>query len=242
MRTHLTSGLRRALGDGGLDWLQPLPTESPLLREQAILEACGPPRRPFGLRGRAPDDAWSGRKGAGFTTGCLVANELVGLDVDAAGVELARELGFEAYAIDAQDRARVADLSIGAFETIVAGEIIEHLGAPGPFLEAMLDLAAPGSRLVLTTPNAYRLQNFLTPFSGNELIHPDHTRVAQRASHAAQGAPAGRSNRSPTTRTRGARADPARSLSLNVLRSVSGSVRRWPYWSDGLIVFARPSE
>ena len=90
-------------------------------------------------------------------------------------MEQARELGFEAYAIDAQDRARVADLSIGAFEAIVAGEIIEHLSAPGPFLEAMLDLAAPGSRLVLTTPNAYRLQNFLTPFSGNELIHPDHT-------------------------------------------------------------------
>ena len=77
--------------------------------------------------------------------------------------------------VDAQDREQVGELSIGLFETIVAGEIIEHLDAPGPFLEAMLALAAPDSCLVLTTPNAYRLQNFLTPFSGNELIHPDHT-------------------------------------------------------------------
>ena len=141
-----------------------------------------------------------------------VATELVGLDVDAAGVEQARALGFEAYAIDAQNRERVAELSIGSFETIVAGEIIEHLDAPGPFLEAMLDLAAADSRLVLTTPNAYRLQNFLTPFSGNELIHPDHTAGTARArSECCSSAPAGGSIGSATTRTRGARADPARS-------------------------------
>ena len=246
MRTHLTSGLRRALGDGGLDWLQPLPTESPLLREQAILEACEG-RRVVHL-GFVDEHQMTAKRSEGrwlHDRIAAVASELVGLDVDAAGVEQARGLGFEAYAIDAQDGARVADLSIGAFETIVAGEIIEHLGAPGPFLEAMLDLAASGSRLVLTTPNAYRLQNFLTPFSGNELIHPDHTawhspntvsvlleRSGWRVDRIAY-----------YQNPRGARGSGPVALPLNALRSVSTWFgRRWPYWSDGLIVFARPSE
>ena len=172
-----------------------------------------------------------------------VASELVGLDVDAAGVEQARALGFEAYAIDAQDRGRVADLSIGTFETIVAGEIIEHLAAPGPFLDATLELAAPDSRLVLTTPNAYRWQNFLTPLSGNELIHPDHTawhspstirvlleRSGWRVERIAY-----------YQNPHGARGSGPLALGVNVLRSLTTWFgRRWPYWSDGLIVFARP--
>lgn len=176
MRAFLTGRLRRALGDGALDWLQLLPSEPPLLREQAILEACAG-RRVVHL-GFVDEHQMSAKRSEGrwlHDRIASVASELVGLDLDAAGVEQARELGFEAHAVDAQDRERVAELSIGRFETIVAGEIIEHLDAPGPFLATMLDLAAPDSCLVLTTPNAYRLQNFLTPFSGNELIHPDHT-------------------------------------------------------------------
>ena len=122
-----------------------------------------------------------------------------------------RELGFVAHAVDAQARERVAERSLGTFETIVAGEIIEHLDAPGPFLAAMLELAAPDSRLVLTTPNAYRLQNLLTPFSGHELIHPDHTAWHSPSTVRVLLERSGwRVDRIASTRARAARADPAR--------------------------------
>jgi SAM-dependent methyltransferase len=244
MRTSLTGGLRRALGDGAVDWLQQLPSEPPLLREQAILEACAG-RRVVHL-GFVDEHQMAAKRSEGLWLHdriAAVASELVGLDVDAAGVEQARELGFVAHAIDAQDRGRVAELSLGTFETIVAGEIIEHLDAPGPFLVAMLELAGPESRLVLTTPNAYRLQNVLTPFSGHELIHPDHTawhspstvrvlleRSGWRVDRIAY-------YQSP----RGARGSGPVAVGLNLLRSLTTWFgRRWPYWSDGLIVFARP--
>lgn len=244
MKSLLTTWLRRALGDGALDWLQPLPSESPLLREQAILEACAG-RRVVHL-GFVDEHQMAAKRSEGrwlHDRIAAVATELVGLDVDAAGVEQARALGFEAYAIDAQNRERVAELSIGSFETIVAGEIIEHLDAPGPFLEAMLDLAAPDSRLVLTTPNAYRLQNFLTPFSGNELIHPDHTAWHSPSTVRVLLERSGwRVDRIGYYQNpRGARGAGPVALGLNALRSLSTRFgRRWPYWSDGLIVFARP--
>jgi SAM-dependent methyltransferase len=245
MRAFLTSGLQRALGNGALDWLQPLPSESPLLRERAILEACQG-RRVVHL-GFVDEHQMAAKRSEGLWLHdriATVASELVGLDVDVAGVEQARKLGFEAYAIDAQDRERVADLSIGPFETIVAGEIIEHLDAPGPFLEAMLDLAAPNSRLVLTTPNAYRLQNFLTPFSGNELIHPDHTAWHSPSTVKVLLERSGwRVDRIAFYQNpHGARGSGPLAFGLNLLRSLTTWFgQRWPYWSDGVIVFARPA-
>ena len=107
----------------------------------------------------------------------------------------------------------------------------------------MLALAAPDSRLVLTTPNAYRLQNFLTPFSGNELIHPDHTAWHSPSTVRVLLERSGwRVDRIAYYQNpRGARGSGPLALGLNVLRSLTTWVgQRWPYWSDGVIVFARP--
>ena len=245
MGAFLTSRLRRALGAGAIEWLQPLPAEPPLLRERAILEACE--GRRVAHLGFVDERQMAAKRSEGLWLHdriATVASELVGLDVDAAGVEQARALGYEAYAVDAQDPERVARLSIGTFETIVAGEIIEHLDAPGSFLEAMLDLAAPDACLVLTTPNAYRLQNFLTPFSGNELIHPDHTAWHSPSTVRVLLERSGwRVDRIAFYQSpRGARGSGPLALGLNLLRSLTTWFgRRWPYWSDGIIVFARPA-
>lgn len=48
------------------------------------------------------------------------------------------------------------DFSLGVqFDTIVAGEVIEHLADPGRFLRNVKRNLAPGGRIVLTTPYAF---------------------------------------------------------------------------------------
>ena len=92
--------------------------------------------------------------------------------------------------------------------------------------------------LVLTTPNAYRLLNFLAPLSGSELVHPDHTAWHSPATLRRLCEDAGWEvtriayYHTPVHRKGGGLANVARFL----LRRVNSVV---PYWSDGLIVWAR---
>ena len=58
---------------------------------------------------------------------------------------------------------------------VIVGEIVEHLDTPGPSFRAMRGLFGPDGLLVVTTPGAYRLLNFLAPLGGVELVHPDPT-------------------------------------------------------------------
>jgi hypothetical protein len=102
------------------------------------------------------------------------ARELVGLDIDDEGVAAARAAGFEAHAVDCCDATAVASLGIAPAEVVLAGEIIEHLDAPGAFLEAMRPLVAPGGTLLLTTPNASGFLNSAAALARREVNHPDH--------------------------------------------------------------------
>jgi hypothetical protein len=117
---------------------------------------------------------------------------------------------------------------------VVAGEIIEHLDAPGPFLRAMRELH---------DTEAYRLLNFLAPASGSELVHPDHTawhsphtlrNLLERNGCAVEGMayyqnPAPRLGGVVGPLVRGARA---------VFVTFG---RLLPYWCDGLVAWARPA-
>lgn len=47
------------------------------------------------------------------------------------------------------------------FDTIVAGELIEHLSNPGKFLQRCREHLKPGGRLILTTPYPFALFNIL---------------------------------------------------------------------------------
>lgn len=61
----------------------------------------------------------------------------VGIDSDPVGVNLARELGYDAHAADCEDREELAGLGLQPADVVVAGELIEHLDQPGRFLEAV---------------------------------------------------------------------------------------------------------
>ena len=178
-----------------------------------------------------------------------VSSRLVGLDIAEDGVSWARGKGYEAYAVDVQSPEAVEALGLEPADVVLAGEVIEHLDAPGPFLRAMLPLARPDGLLVVTTPNAYRVLNFVVPASGAELIHQDHTawhspltlrNLLERAGWSVEGFAYYQNRRDAVRPEHGTK----RKLAIACANAVRTAVRwagRWlPYWSDGLIVWARP--
>ena len=104
-----------------------------------------------------------------------VAADLVGLDLDEQGVGYAVERGFAVHAVDACDVDAVRALELGRADLVIAGEVIEHVHASGPFLESMHELVRPGGSLVVTTPNASGLLNAgAAALVSREVNHPDH--------------------------------------------------------------------
>lgn len=103
-----------------------------------------------------------------------VAAELVGIDTDARGVEVARSLGYEVYVADAESAESIEATAVAPAEIVIAGEIIEHLDNPGGFLDAMCKLIAPGGSLVITTPNSTALTNVLFGLARREVQNADH--------------------------------------------------------------------
>ena len=62
-----------------------------------------------------------------------------------------------------------------AFDVIVAGELIEHLGNPSRFLENMRGHLHKNGEIVLTTPNPFYPKRFLEILlSGKASVHPQH--------------------------------------------------------------------
>jgi 2-polyprenyl-3-methyl-5-hydroxy-6-metoxy-1,4-benzoquinol methylase len=92
-----------------------------------------------------------------------VATELTGLDTNAAAVSEMTELGIP-------DLFLPKDLPIGrTYDLVLAPDVIEHVPNVGVFLDGLRSFGAP---VVVTTPNALRLQNRL--LWRGELINTDH--------------------------------------------------------------------
>ena len=97
--------------------------------------------------------------------------DIVGLDFDEEGVEALKNRGYNAVCGD----VHVVDLN-KKFDTIIAGEIIEHLDNPGQFLCNMFRHLKPGGRLVVSTPNPfYAKQRGKIWRRGLPQVHEEHT-------------------------------------------------------------------
>src|SRR5262245_26733493 len=171
------------------------------------------------------------------------ASSLVGLDLEEEGVRWAVEHGFEAYAVDAQSAEGVAALGLEPADVVIAGEVVEHLDAPGPFFASLRQLVREDGLLVVTTPNAYRLLNFVAPVGGVELVHPDHTAwhsphtLATLLGRNAWEVAGIAYYQNPAPRLEGATGTLGRCARSAFVR-IS---RLAPYWSDGLVVWAHPA-
>lgn len=93
---------------------------------------------------------------------CAVATRCVGMDISVPGVSLLHELGFpEVYLPD--------DVPDDEYDICLLADVIEHIGDVVAFLKSMRRYRF--RQLLVATPNAFRLRNFL---SAGEFINTDH--------------------------------------------------------------------
>jgi 2-polyprenyl-3-methyl-5-hydroxy-6-metoxy-1,4-benzoquinol methylase len=217
-----------------LQWWHRLPREGPVDRIEALVAAAAGRRV---VHVGFVDELMEAKQAGGvWLHGRLagVASSLVGLDLDEAGVESARAQGYEAYAVDGQSAEAVRALGLPRADVVIAGELIEHLDAPGPFLRAMHELA---DELVLTTPNAYRVANFLVPLTGREAVHPHHTswhspQTLRRLLELGGWEPQRIAYYHTPVRRKG---QPLQNALRRGLKTVNSLL---PYWADGMVVYA----
>ena len=222
-------------------WRHRLPRRGPVDRFEATLDTCRGKRVAHigfvderQMQAKQAEGVWLHARLADVTS------SLVGLDNAEEGVAWARERGYEAHTVDAQSPEAVRALDLEPFDVVVAGEVIEHLDEPGPFLRAMRELAAPDGVLLVTTPNAYRLLNFLAPVTGSELVHQDHTAWHSPQTLRTLLARNGwRVEEIAYYRTPARRGTPVANAARTTLALLN---RLRPFWSDGLIVWARPAD
>jgi 2-polyprenyl-3-methyl-5-hydroxy-6-metoxy-1,4-benzoquinol methylase len=99
-----------------------------------------------------------------------VAAEAVGIELDESLANRAAGKGFDVVAADAQ----TVDLG-RTFQVVWAGELIEHLSCAGGFLDAARRHLEPDGVLVLTTPNAFAVSNFVYRVGGRPRVNKGHT-------------------------------------------------------------------
>lgn len=114
-----------------------------------------------------------GRGRARFVQAALVdrGHSVLAADVDDAGLAWLEQLGFETVHMDAQAIPAEGEL----FDSIVAGELIEHLENPGAFLAGCAGRLRPGGRLVLSTPQPFSPVHFLHYVVSPTIANPEHT-------------------------------------------------------------------
>jgi 2-polyprenyl-3-methyl-5-hydroxy-6-metoxy-1,4-benzoquinol methylase len=97
-------------------------------------------------------------------------DDLVGIDINETAIKNLQAEGFNTLVAD----ARAFDLG-RTFDTVFAGELIEHLDDVRGFLSSVRGHLRPGGQLVLTTPNAFYVGGFIYRWGGHGQAHPEHT-------------------------------------------------------------------
>ncbi|MEO8050026.1 MAG: methyltransferase domain-containing protein [Acidobacteriota bacterium] len=79
--------------------------------------------------------------------------QVTGIDISESNIAFMRSLGIDDVHVQSADSFALNR----QFDTVVAGEVIEHLSNPGQFLARVRKHLVPGGRLVLSTPYGFSL-------------------------------------------------------------------------------------
>lgn len=103
-----------------------------------------------------------------------VASEVVGVDTNTEAVEEYQRAGLDPrIVIGSAEHLETLDLG-GAFDVIVSGNVIEHLSNPGQMLDGMRAVSHPGTAVLVTTPHALGLRQYLGHARGRLRESDDH--------------------------------------------------------------------
>lgn len=96
--------------------------------------------------------------------------DVIGLDISQENIAQMESHGFKNLIV-----ANAETFALGQkFDTIVAGELIEHLSNPGLFIENAKRHLKPGGRIVITTPYPFCIAYFLNAFARFPDTCPNH--------------------------------------------------------------------
>jgi len=105
------------------------------------------------------------------------ATRCVGIDINAEAVAYCRDkLGVaDIFVHDAIADAPLPEIAGTHWDVAILGEILEHVPNPVDFLQSLrAKYGASIGRLVVTVPNAFFLENFLSARKNIEFINTDH--------------------------------------------------------------------
>lgn len=104
-----------------------------------------------------------------------INQDTVGLDIDAAGLDVLRELHPNCNFILADANAMSQSLNGQRFDVIVCGDIVEHLDRPGQMLATCRKHLEDDGVMLLSTVNAFSIVRFLKAMLNHEAVHDEHT-------------------------------------------------------------------
>lgn len=97
-------------------------------------------------------------------------DRVVGVDIDERAV---RKLNTQGYTVHHAD-VEAMNLDIQA-DTVVAGELIEHVSNPGLLLDRIGEHTKPTGNVILTTPNPWAIVHLRRHIDGSFTINDEHT-------------------------------------------------------------------
>jgi SAM-dependent methyltransferase len=159
---------------------------------------------------------------------------LWGLDSSEEGLAALSDMGFENL-LRGNVESLPPELLAEDFDVILAGELIEHLDAPGHFLASAAAVMSQRSELLITTPNATTIAGLGRALLGSERVHPDHNYYY---SYVTLHQLLAKHGLAPFT------ADVYRGTGRTGLRGIPHTIknlvlRAAPLWADGLVFRAR---
>lgn len=158
--------------------LERLTIPRPVDRIQFIAGACA--QQSVLDLGAMDETAWQDKHGRGTWLHQEIARTALAVNgVDNSVMIPAEGLITGANAVirrgDITDLAPLLSAFEGTPDVIVAGELIEHIENPLQFLKSFVNMKSLcGKSLILSTPNATALHNFLIGLASRESTHHDH--------------------------------------------------------------------